>query len=185
MALLERAPLTYEDYLSIPNDGRRHEIVDGEHCVSPAPSPEHQRIVVNLSSNLHFWSRGTGSGRVFVAPVDVVLDELTVVQPDVLWVASQRSTIVEPSHLSGAPNLLVEVLSPSSRRYDEHVKRELYERKGVDEYWIVDTQERSVRIWSRAGERFGAPRLLTAASGDLLTSSLLPGFEVALAEVFG
>ena len=186
--LYEIQKLTYEDYALIPDDGRRHEILDGTHVTSPAPSTRHQRTVGDLYAEMRFHVRGHGLGEVFVAPFDVLLSEVDIVQPDICFVADGRP-IVDEANCKGAPDLMVEVLSPSTRRRDLIDKRLLFERFGVAEYWAVDPDADEVQVF-RLGGPAGQPggsyarTALRAESGDALTSACLPGFSLVLSEPF-
>jgi Uma2 family endonuclease len=177
--------LTYEDLVALPEDGLRHEILDGEHVVSPSPSLRHQTIVLNLAHAILPHVRQHRLGRVFIAPLDVLLGKHDVVEPDLLFVSGDRSEILAAANVQGAPDLHVEVLSSWSRRRDEVVKRERYERLGVAEYWVVDPEAETVKVFRRgAGEGFGRPTLLSLHQGESLTSPLLPGLELPLEVVF-
>ena len=171
--------LTYEDYAAIPDDGRRHEIIDGEHYVNPAPSPYHQIILSNVEFALQKHVRAHHLGRVLPAAVDVVLAGHDIVQPDIVFVRAAQAHIFEPKNIQGAPDLVVEVLSESNRRYDVRTKYELYERAGVAEYWIVDPDELGVRVFRREGDRF-----VPVEVGDTITTPLLPGFVLPLSDIF-
>jgi Uma2 family endonuclease len=177
--------LRYEDLLLLPEDGLRHELLAGEHVVTPAPSPRHQTVLQNLYLLVGAYVRERGLGRVFLAPLDVLLSDQDVVEPDLLFVSNARTAIVEEANLRGVPDLLVEVVSPSSRRRDELVKRDRYERNGVPEYWVVDPEAESVKVLRRDGDRFARPLLLSARDHDVLESPLLPGLQVPLELVFG
>ena len=175
---------TYEDYCLLPEDGRRYEVIRGELCVTPAPSPVHQRAVANLIFLLKDFLRRHPLGQVLPAPCDVVFSEHDLAQPDLLFVSNRRASIVHEKNLRGAPDLVIEVLSSSTRRVDEGVKRGTYERFGVEEYWLVDPQRRTVRVFRRAGASFGPPLDLAAEAGDVLTTPLLPGLQIRVAEIF-
>jgi Uma2 family endonuclease len=114
-----------------------------------------------------------------------VLSPHDVVVPDVLFVSVARAGVVGPAHAAGAPDLVVEVLSPSTHRRDELLKRDAYEKAGVEEYWIVDSEGETVKVLRRDGPGFGRPRLLSARDGDGLATPLLPGLELPLAALFG
>ena len=175
--------LTYDDFVLFPDDGMRHELIDGEHFVTPAPNVRHQRVLRRLFMLLGRHVEEHQLGELFFAPLDVLFSIYDVVEPDLLFVATERPAIVEAANVRGAPNLLVEVLSPSNRRHDEVRKRGLYERAGVDEYWLVDPEAETVKVFRRDGERYGRP-LLSGPDGDVLTTPQLPGLEVVLAAVF-
>ena len=177
--------LTHEDFLGFPDDGRRHELIDGEHYVTPSPSERHQRVSFDLAVALGNYLKPTGRGRAYHAPFDVVLSGHDVVEPDLLVVLADQASIVTDENVRGAPAIVVEILSPGTRRQDETLKRRLYERAGVREYWLVDVDCDVVQICVRgtAGDLVDATEL-SAASGDMLTSALLPGFELPLRELF-
>jgi len=180
-----RVRLTYDDLVHFPDDGMRHELIDGEHCVTPAPSWKHQTIVGNLYVHIWNYLKQHPVGRVCMAPFDVVFSNFDVVEPDVLFISSARvPEVLTAKNLQGAPDLVVEVGSPSTRRRDEQIKRELYERAGVSEYWLVDPERDAIRVFGLANGRYGPARELTSDHGDVLTTPLLPGLELPLAAVF-
>ena len=176
--------LTYEDYALFPDDGRRHELVDGEHCVSPAPSLLHQAILGSLLFALKLYLRTQPLGQVFAAPTDVVLSKNDTVQPDLLFVSNERAAILAERNVQGAPDLVVEIMSETTRRMDEVTKRKLYERFGVAEYWVVDPALENVKVYRRQGGFFQAPAELSLESGHTLASPLLPGLGIPLADLF-
>src|SRR5579864_939429 len=138
MTIHSQSPrLTYQDLLELPDDLLRHELIDGEHYVSPAPAVKHQDIVLNLAVILSTFLRMHRLGKVILGPVDVLFTEHDVVEPDVLFVAAAHVGRVRERYVAGAPDVVVEVLSPSNRGYDRIKKRRLYEAHGVPEYWIV------------------------------------------------
>ena len=177
--------LTFEDYLLFPDDGQRHELIDGEHHVSPSPLLRHQRISVRLVTALANHLEGHPTGEVFVAPFTTILSNHDVVEPDLLYVSNERRQVLDKGDwVRGAPDLVVEVLSPSTRRRDETIKRHAYERTGVDEYWLVDPERDVITIHQRVGDRFVRVAELTRGAGDVLTTKLMPGLELSLAKVF-
>lgn len=131
---------TYEDFLLFPNDGKRHEIIDGDHFMTPSPDTKHQRVSGNLFNAIANFLKGRKNGEVFTAPFDVMLSDEDIVEPDLLFVSADRSAIITDKNVQGPPDLVVEILSDSTRKTDEIVKRKLYERYGVREYWIVDPE---------------------------------------------
>ena len=139
-----KAALTYRDYAALPDDGRRYELHCGELSVTPAPGTRHQRALIALGSRLYEHVRSQGLGEIHVAPTDSILSDVTVVQPDVLFVATDRLPIISERGIEGAPTLVVEVLSPSTSRIDRDRKLTLYAEHGVPYYWIVDPVERTV-----------------------------------------
>ena len=168
-----------------PFDDTRYEIIDGELYVSTQPRLEHQFAASVVCSNLHTWSMRTGLGFAFFAPGVIFADDDNVA-PDVIWISQERlRTVVEPDgKLHGAPELVVEVLSPgaANERRDREVKLKLYSRRDVDEYWIADCLARAVDVYRKAG---GALRLAARVTADEnLTSPLLPGFQLRVGEIF-
>src|SRR5687767_199139 len=177
--------LTYDDFVLFPDDGLRHELIDGEHYVTPSPNTRHQGIVIKLGARLFNWVEQHRTGRLFVAPLDVVFSRFDVVEPDLLYMTSERAAqILTDANVQGVPELVVEIGSPSTRRRDETIKRALYERVGVSEYWVVDPELDVVRVYRRSGERFGRPVELSAEAGDILVTPLLPGLELTLDDIF-
>lgn len=178
--------LTYHDLLLLPEDRNRHELIDGEHYVTPPPNTRHQGILGNLHFLIRAWLEDHPIGRVFFAPVDVVVTEYDVVEPDLLFMSLARAAdILTPQHATGVPELVVEVASKSTRRRDATIKHRFYERAGVSEYWIVDPQCNGIRVFRREGDRFARPMELSLEAGDVLTTPLLPGLEMPLARIFG
>ena len=176
--------LTYDDYLLFPEDGFRHELIDGEHYVTPSPLRRHQEIVGNLHWLIRSHLEAHPVGRVYVAPFDVIFSRYDVVEPDVLYLSNQRAAEILRDYVHGAPDLVIEVGSAGTRRRDETVKRSLYERDGVTEYWIVDPEIDVVRIYQRRGDRFERPIELSREAGDVVRTPLLPQFEVTLTSIF-
>ena len=147
-----KCKLTYEEYALLPDDRNRHEIIDGDHYVSPAPFIYHQDLAARLYDLLREAFVATGRGRVLFAPVDVELTVTDIVQPDLIVVLAEHESIVTPSRIVGAPDLVVEIVSPSSRRHDTVLKLGLYRRAGVGEYWIVDPEARRLTVYARSPE---------------------------------
>lgn len=177
--------LTYDDFLLFPDDGQRHELIDGEHYVTPSPNMAHQRIVGNLYVALRRHAETHHTGEVFLSPFDVVFTNFDVVEPDLLYIsAARRNEILTPLHVRGVPDLVIEVGSPGTRRRDETIKRRLYERQGVTEYWVVDPELEVVRLYRRVGDAYQRPIERSREAGDVLTTLLLPGFDLPLSEIF-
>lgn len=179
---IARRKLTYDDYLLFPNDGLRHEILDGEHFVTNAPSRWHQKAVSNLTYLLVGFLRQSPLGEVYTAPFEVLFGRHDVALPDLVFVSNERSAILTDKNIQGTPDLIIEILSSSTRRSDEVVKRGVYERFGVLEYWIVDPKRQTVQVFRASESGFTAPTDLTTE--DLLTTPLLPGLEIRVREIF-
>ena len=176
---------TYDDFVNFPADGKRHEIIDGEHYVTPSPNLKHQAVSGNLFALLWTHLKQHPLGSVFAAPFDVVFSDLDVVEPDLLYVSRERLEVLTRQHVRGAPDLVVEILSPGTRRTDEITKRKLYERFGVQEYWVVDPDLDAIKIYRRDGTNaFARVEELSAEAGGVLTTPLLPGWSAPLSEIF-
>ena len=183
----ERASVkyTYEDLQTFPEgDGKRYEIIDGDLLVSPAPMSKHQLVLGNLHGRIWVFLEENPIGKVLFAPLDVVLSDINVVEPDLVFFSNTRLDRLTRKNAQGAPDLVVEVLSESTRRTDEIRKRKLFERFDVLEYWIVDAELETVKVYRKAGNRFDRPIELSNEAGDTLTTPLLPGFAVPLAKLF-
>ncbi len=177
--------LTYDDLLRLPEDHLRHELIDGAHYVSPAPGTVHQRVILNIATTLAAHLEEHPLGEVFVAPYAVVFDDVNKVEPDLLYVSHARAARLQTDRdLRGAPELIVEVSSPATHRYDRIVKRALYERCGVTEYWFVDTEWSTLTIYRRAGDSGFAPPFYNDDPDTEISTPLLPALRVPLRTFF-
>jgi Uma2 family endonuclease len=177
--------LTYDDFLLFPDDGQRHELIDGEHYVTPSPNTKHQRVSGNLHLLIGSWLEIHQVGRVFYAPYDVVFSNFDVVEPDLLYLSNERmAEVVTPQHVRGAPEIVIEIGSPGTRKRDETIKKRLYERSGVSEYWVIDPELDVVRVYRRGEDGFGRAIELSSEADDSLTTPLLPGLEMPLRRIF-
>jgi Uma2 family endonuclease len=173
--------LTYGDYLALPDDGLRRELIGGTIYMSPSLMPRHKKVALRLVLSLGTFVESSGLGELYFAPLDIVLSPHDVVQPDVIFVAPERLHIVGKRGIQGAPDLVVEILSPATRRYDQQRKYRLYEHAGVREYWLLDPATASVTVHRLAARRYWPGIELSAEGGDDLTSPLLPGWSMPLA----
>jgi Uma2 family endonuclease len=178
--------LTYDDFVLFPDDGKRHEIIDGEHYVTPSPNLRHQELIGRLHIEISLYLRAhPNAGRVFFAPLDVVLSYYDVVEPDLLFVAGDQTAIMTEKNIQGPPALVVEVLSKSTRKRDAQIKRRLFERTGVREYWLVDPELDTVQVFRPSPDgKLVRVTELSAEEGETLTTPLLPGCAIALSELF-
>ena len=174
--------LTVEDYWNLPDDGRRYEILDGLLEVTPSPVYEHQRTSGNLLAALSNYLRKHPVGQVIAAPMDVILAPDLVCQPDLLFIRKERLPDIVRDRIWGAPDLVVEILSPATAQRDRITKFQLYARYGVREYWIVDIGEQQIMRHELAEQAFGPAEIFR--SGQKLISRLFPGLKLALIEIF-
>ena len=137
--------LTYEDYILLPDDGKIHEIIDGEHYMTPAPGTYHQTISRRIQFQLYEQIEKNDLGLVFNAPTDNQLSQIDIVQPDILIIHKARKSIVSPTKVIGPPDLVVEIISESTIKKDRELKLDLYQKAGVPEYWLVDPERQTVR----------------------------------------
>jgi Uma2 family endonuclease len=173
--------MTYEDLLLLPEDGLRHEIIDGEHYVNASPITRHQRVSMRLIAEIIVYLREHPMGELFHAPFDVVFSRYDVVEPDLIFISNERREILTTKNIQGSPDLLVEILSESNRKYDEVTKRALYERTGVPEYWIVDPVADVVRVFRRnaAGRYERVAELFRDDTGRLICWSRFSLIQIA------
>ena len=177
------ARLTYDDLVRIPEDGMRHEIVNGVHYVTPAPAVRHQLLSMRLATAISTYLEINPIGMILAAPVDTVFTRWDVVEPDLVFVADdQRSIITEPN-IQGAPALVVEILSPGTKKRDLGVKKDLFDRGGVREYWVIDPTANTVTIYRR-GDRGLSNVQSLPDDANAITTPLLPGFSLSLEKLF-
>ena len=155
--------LTYEDYAALPNDGKRYEILEGVLAVTPAPSTRHQTASGNLFFLLTQHIREKDLGKLFHAPIDLILESTAVLQPDLLFVSKARQNIITDRAIEGAPDLVIEILSPTTRRRDRVTKAQIYARHQVPAYWIVDPERETVDVYILNVESY---RLTASLQGE-------------------
>ncbi len=176
----EKKKWTYADYQEL-DDETRCEIIEGELSMTPAPNLEHQRVSRNLEFSMLQYVEAKKLGEVLNAPVDVVLDEANIVQPDLVFVSKQNFKILEKNGIMGSPDLAVEILSPSSLYRDRYQKKDLYEKFGVRELWIMDPANQTIEIFCLAGGKY---KLFCFASRkDKAKSSVIEGFEIEVSQI--
>ena len=176
-----RIRYTYKDYAKTPDDVR-YQLIDGELILSPSPTFYHQRISATIFAELRGWAVSNLAGEVVCAPMDVYLTETDLVQPDILFISTERMHIVEDRYIRGAPDLVVEILSPSTSGLDLGAKMELYALHGVSHYWIADPDTRTARtLRLEAGDYADVSRF---TENEVLTSDDFPGLRINLKDVF-
>ena len=187
-AVRSTAKLTYDDLVAMfpDEDGVRRELIDGELFVTPSPFIQHQRLVQRLALSLgNHLEAHPDQGEAFTAPLDVVMTPHDVVEPDVLVVLGDQLDVLTDKHIHGAPGIVVEILSQGTRKRDLTIKRQLFDREGVREYWIVDPDRRSIAVYRRADNgTFPLATTLEAKDAETLTTPLLPGWQLSLERLF-
>ncbi|MBC7083733.1 MAG: Uma2 family endonuclease [Firmicutes bacterium] len=180
--ILPELRLTYEDYRRMPS-GERYELLEGDLWkMTPAPSVLHQKVSGRIEKALRQWVDDHNLGEVYDAPIDVVLSEHNVVQPDILYICKERLGIIKEAYIQGAPDLVVEILSPSTVELDRVTKRRLYGRYGAREFWIVDPDGHSIEVTSHNGRELATVQVYPL--GTTLASPLLKGFMLEIDWVF-
>ena len=174
---------TYKDYKNLPDsETKRYELLEGEIIMVPSPTTYHQSISGNLEHALRDFARKHNLGFIYDAPLDVVFSEEDVAQPDIFFISKERSQIVTKDNIQGAPDLIIEILSPATAERDRTYKRTLYARSGVREYWIVDPEKQSIEVM-KLGEK-GFETWGIYRKGEDLVSPLLEGLCLNLGEIF-
>ncbi|MBI5192128.1 MAG: Uma2 family endonuclease [Nitrospirae bacterium] len=177
----EKTRYTYEDYMKTPDDVR-YELIDGDLLMSPAPNIRHQIISGNINALIRSYVKDKELGTVFYAPCDVVLGDENVFEPDILFISKQNSGIIADANIKGAPDLIVEILSPSTADRDLINKKRIYAKYGVKEYWIADPQEKTVELFILNNEQFDLKK--SYAQDDVIESVILQGLRIPLKEIF-
>ncbi|MBA3944326.1 MAG: Uma2 family endonuclease [Herpetosiphonaceae bacterium] len=178
----EQGEWTYADYAAVPDDGHRYEIIEGVLYMAPAPGSAHQSAVTWFIFYLTTYVQVPGLGRVFTAPFDVELAPGTVVQPDVTVVLALNLGVVTPRGIVGAPDLVVEIASPSTATHDRSTKLQVYSQAGIREYWIVDPHAHTVELLVL---EHGSYRTVSVFQGKaLLPSAVVPGLPVRVEQFF-
>ena len=178
----KRKPFTYQEYVLLPEDGQRYEVLNGELIMVPAPITIHQRISTRIETELIKYLEKNKTGEFFHAPYDVVLSDRVVVQPDILFVSKKNSHIIGEKNISGAPDLVIEIISHSTGYYDLVEKKDIYETYGVKEYWIVDPMKRRVEIYVNRKNKF--EQLMRIEQDGILNSTVLEGFILEYKTIF-
>jgi len=179
MADIVKIQMTAAEFLALPESNQPTQLIDGEMIVTPSPIPAHQRCVLN---SIQILEALIPDGEIFVSPIDLYLDDSNVPQPDVLWIAANGKCVVGEKYLSGPPDLIVEVLSPSTAREDRTVKFLLYEKFGVREYWIVDPAK-LIEVWILDGGRYVRQGIYNI--DETFNSPVLGGKMVVVKAIFG
>ena len=150
----QKKPFTYQDYLKLPEDGNRYQVINGELVMAPSPLPLHQIVSGELFLSIGNYVKDKKLGMVFSAPLDVVLSEDNVLQPDILFISKERQQIITDKNIAGAPDLVIEILSPATAYYDLFDKKEIYQKFGVKEYWIVDPMRQWMELYHLQKSQF-------------------------------
>jgi Uma2 family endonuclease len=176
--------MTANEFLAIPPDGKRYELIDGEFITHSTPYVRHQAVLGNVLFRLGRYCDSNGLAEVLLGPLDVVLSNDSVVEPDGMVIRKERWSIVGENYITGAPDIIVEIVSDETRQLDEFVKLKLYERLGVSEYWIADPVIDVMKIYRRSGSSFVRAAEISTESGGEIASPILPGFALDVSLIF-
>lgn len=174
--------MTAEQFFQLPEGPPYFELIDGDLYLSPSPRRDHQNILLNLATDLRVYLRQNSLGKIYVAPSDVLFTDERILNPDLYFVREERCEILTDFGASGAPDLVVEILSLSTAKRDVGRKREIYAESGVEEFWVVSPKTQTIEVY-RLREKADEP-LAVLAVGQTLTSPLFPGWSLAVADVF-
>ncbi|MCP4251397.1 MAG: Uma2 family endonuclease [bacterium] len=174
----ERIRLNYTDYCALPDDGKRYQILDGVLHVSPSPRTIHQRVVFRLGRMLAGYAESHDLGEILIAPMDVLLGDEDIVQPDVIFISRANAAIITEDNIKGVPDLLIEVLSPTRPELDTRDKRQVYARCGVPFYWLVDPVARTLTELELVDEDYGT--VVVCQAGDTFSPRLWPDLSIDL-----
>jgi Uma2 family endonuclease len=174
--------LTYEEFRLLPDDGKRYELIHGYVHLIPTPSTRHQLILGNVARSLGIYVENAWLGVLLFAPLDVRLFPDTALQPDLMFISANRAEIIQENFIAGAPDLAVEISSPSTAVHDRTTKLPIYAQAGVPEVWLLDTQTKTVEVLKLQGKKYFVDAAL--AGDQILTSDLFPGWQLPLRELF-
>lgn len=180
-SVIEKKKYTYEDYVKTSDD-KRYELIDGELLMTPSPVPGHQRILRKIGFILEKFVTENNLGELFYAPCDVYFDNENVVQPDILFISKDRLNIIGEKNIQGAPDLIIEIISESSAYRDMVLKKKLYARHGVKEYWIVIPEGKEIEVYILKDNTY--QHYMTYSDEDTLDSPVLKGLKIGLKEIF-
>jgi Uma2 family endonuclease len=173
---------TYQDYSELTDDENRYEIIEGELIMSPAPYTIHQKVSRKIVYELMRFVEKVKIGELYYAPIDVLLSNINIVQPDILFISKENLQIVTEKNIKGVPDLIIEIISPSTGYYDLSSKKDIYEKFGVREYWIVDPLKQRVDIYNNVRNKFESHQRLEKTG--IVKSNVVEGLQIKLETIF-
>ncbi len=179
---VKRVILSYEDYLSMPDDRNRYEILEGELAVTPSPTSMHQLVSRNLAFILHCHIKQYRLGDILYAPMDVILSDISIVQPDLIYITREHLHLITTRGIEGTPDMVIEIISPASKRLDRVGKLQIYAKYGIAWYWLIDPLEKTLEIYMLNHESYSLHG--TYSQNDTVKPLLFPGLEFGLGEVW-
>ncbi len=177
----ETQKYTYEDYSKLP-EGTTYQLINGELVMSPSPTTYHQEIILNIVSLLNTYAGKNKLGKVLISPIDVYFNEYETFQPDIIFIVRERKDIIKEKKIEGAPDLVIEILSENNAYYDLKHKKNIYEKYGVKEYWIVDPMDKSVEVFEGKGKKFTL--IDQKKDKGKIKSKIFSGLKIDAADIF-
>ncbi len=177
----ETKKYTYDDYAKLP-EGSAYQLINGELIMSPAPNIYHQKIAANLFIFFNNYIEENKKGTILFSPVDVYFDENETYQPDIVFISKERNGIIKEKRIEGAPDIIIEVLSENNAYYDLKHKKNIYEKYGVKEYWIVDPMDKSIEVYNNEDAKFCLSDK-KERKGEI-KSKILSGLKIEALKVF-
>lgn len=177
-----RTILTYDDYLCLPDDRNRYEILEGELAVTPAPNLNHQDISRNLEFILFSHIKKKSLGKIYDAPVDVILSDNNIVQPDIVFISNESTHMLTKRGVEGAPDLVIEISSPTTQKYDKIIKFQIYARFSVKYYWIIEPEKKVIEEYMLRNEVYNLQNRIT--DKDVFTPLIFPDLHMDLSEIW-
>lgn len=172
---------TFEDYERLP-EGAPYQLIGGELVMVPSPIPYHQDILRILGLKLAAFAEEKRFGKIYFAPIDVYFSDTDIYQPDIIFISRDRFNIIGEKKIEGPPDLVIEILSPATAYYDLRIKKEMYERSGVKEYWIVDPMQKTIEVFVNKNGKFES--FGNFKGEDVVKSGLIQGFNIVVRDVF-
>lgn len=176
--------LTVNDYLLVPNNGKLLQLIEGNFIIAPAPNLKHQEVSRNIEIEIVRYLEKNPIGKIFYAPVDYYIDAYNVVQPDLVYISKEKYNILFEKGIRNTPDLIIEIISAGTEKTDRELKKDLYWRAGVKEYWIVDLETESIEVYKIEANRYKLDKIYRKANSDKIKTDILPGFEINLDKVF-
>jgi len=173
---------TYQDYINFPDNRKQYQIIHGEVYMTPAPVPYHQSVLRKLGKILDEFVTRNNLGEIFFAPCDILLSNEDVVQPDIFFISKEKMSIITDRCIEGVPDLIVEITSPYTKKLDKILKKSLYETYKVKEYWVVDTDNKSIEMFFHTGNYYNSIGVYEI--GDMVNSNLIKGLTFNPIEIF-
>lgn len=181
---IEKKRLTVDDYLLMPDNGKLLQLIDGDFIMAPAPNLKHQEVSRNIETEIAKFLEKNPIGKILDAPIDYYVDTYNVVQPDLVYISKERYNILFDRGIRNAPDLIIEIISTGTEDTDRNLKKDLYWRAGVKEYWIVDLEKESIEVYKLENSEYRLTKIYWKSNNERIRTDLLPGLEIDLKKIF-